>query len=173
MVHAHEVALAGGPAALQWVLRPNCSISPRQLLAFYLSLCLFSLAIAGLCFWQGASYVLGFTGIELVLLGVALVVFARHACDCDVLTLVGRSLLVEQRRGSHVERTDFAADWLHVEPTAGEGSLIELSGQGRRVRVGRHLQREYRSVFARELRGALRRAAPEPIPGLRPGTHCA
>lgn len=173
MVHAHEVALAGGPAALQWVLRPNCSISPRQLLAFYLSLCLFSLAIAGLCFWQGASYVLGFTGIELVLLGAALFVFARHACDCDVLTLVGRSLLVEQRRGSHVERTDFAADWLHVEPTAGEGSLIELSGQGRRVRVGRHLQREYRSVFARELRGALRRAAPEPIPGLRPGTHCA
>ena len=86
--------------------------------------------------------------------------------DRETLTLVGRSLQVEQRIGSRVSRADFAADWLSVEPAAGQGSLVELSGrelggQGQRLRVGRFLRPELRSAFARELRQALRRA---PLP---------
>jgi uncharacterized membrane protein len=157
---------AGGAPALQWLLKPNCSITPRQLLGVYLSLCAVSLAIGGIFLWQGAPYVLAFAGLELVLVGAALVVFARHAGDREVLTLVGPSLLVEQRNGPRVERTDFAAEWLHVEPAAGQGSLVELRGQGRRVRVGRFLRPEVRGAFAGELRSALRRrrAAPAPTP---------
>ncbi|MDE2611994.1 MAG: DUF2244 domain-containing protein [Burkholderiales bacterium] len=167
------VPLAGMPAAWQWVLRPNCSISPHQLLSVYLSLCIVSLAIAGVCFWLGATYVLGFTGLELLMVGLALVVFARHACDGDTLTLMGASLLVEQRRGARTLRTDFMADWLRVEPAAGQGSLIEISGQGRSVRVGRHLRREHRAEFARQLRAALRRLPPvsEPASAATPAPH--
>jgi len=161
------------PATLQWVLRPNCSIAPRQLLSAYLSLCVVSLAIAGVSFWLGAPYVLGFAGFELLMVGLALVLFARHACDGDILTLVGPSLLVEQRRGAHIERTDFIAEWLRVEPAAGQGSLIEISGQGRSVRVGRHLRREYRAEFARQLRIALRHrpSGAEPAPAAAAAAH--
>lgn len=149
---------ADAPSALQWQLRRNCSITPGQLGAAYLSLCLFSLCIGVFFYTQGAPVVLVFTGLELLLVGVAMIVFARHAGDRETLTLVGRSLQVEQCVGSRVECTQFAADWLHVEPAGGQGSLVQLSGKGQRVRVGRFLRPELRGAFARELRHALRRA---------------
>lgn len=160
-VFGREVTLVDGadaPRALQWLLRRNCSITPGQLGAVYLSLCVVSLLIGGFFFVQGAPVVLAFTGLELLLVGLALMLFARHAGDRETLTLVGRSLQVEQCIGSRVERTHFAADWLHVEPAGGQGSLVQLSGKGQRVRVGRFLRPELRGAFARELRHALRRA---------------
>jgi uncharacterized membrane protein len=60
---------------------------------------------------------------------------------------------------NHLASTEFMAEWLTVEPAAGQGSLVELAGQGRTVRVGRFLRPELRAHFARELRVALRRAA--------------
>jgi uncharacterized membrane protein len=153
---------AGATRALQWRLLRNCSITPRQLGAVYASLCLVSLGIAAGFFAQGATLVLAFAGLELLAVGAALLVFARHAADRETLTLVGRALHVEQCSGSRVERTDFAADWLTVEPAAGQGSLVELSGRGQSVRVGRFLRPELRGAFARELRLALRRA-PAPV----------
>jgi uncharacterized membrane protein len=38
-------------------------------------------------------------------------------------------------------------------------SLVELSGQGRQVRVGRYLRPELRTPLAREIRCALRSSA--------------
>lgn len=161
-IFGREQARTGdGRQVLEWLLRRNCSITPRQLLAFYLSLCTVSLCIALLFMLQGAPFVLLFAGLELSAVGVALLIFARHAGDRETLTLSGRSLCVEQHVGSRVDRTDFTAEWLTVEPAAGQGSLVELSGEGRRVRVGRFLRPELRPAFARELRRALRRA-PEP-----------
>jgi uncharacterized membrane protein len=156
-----EVADPGNPAApraLQWLLRRNCSITPRQLGGVYLSLCVFSVLIASFFFWQGAPYVMAFAGLELLLVGAALLAFARHVGDREVLTLAGRSLTVEQVNGSRVERTDFTAEWLTVEPVGDHGSLLQLSGEGRTVRVGRFLRPELRGAFARELRLALRHA---------------
>jgi uncharacterized membrane protein len=157
----HEVTLDSdaGPArtALCWLLKRNCSITPRQLGAFYLSLCLVSLSISGLFLWQGAPLVMAFATLELVAVGVALLVFARHAGDRETLTLDGRLLRVEQHIGPRRECTQFTAEWLAVEPAGGQGSLVALSGEGRSVHVGRFLRPELRNAFARELRWALRR----------------
>lgn len=153
---------AGG---LQWVLRRNCSISPRQLGAFYLSLCGLSLIISAGFAWQGAFVVLAFAGLELLLVGVALLAYARHACDGDTLTLAGQWLSVEQASGPRTRLTRFRAQWVRVEPSAVDGSLVELSGEGQRVRIGRFVRPELRSDLAREIRTALRDAraqAPEP-----------
>lgn len=157
-----EVPLGAG-TALQWVARRNCSITPRQLAGVYLSLCLFSLVIAGGFWLHGAPMIVAFAGVELLLVGVALLCYARHATDREVLTLAGASLAVEQHLGSRVERADFPAEYLAVEPVAGQGSLIELSARGRTVRVGRFLRPEMRAPFAQELRRALRRVR-EPLP---------
>jgi uncharacterized membrane protein len=160
-----EVPLSSEPGAatgLQWLLKRNCSLAPRQLGAVYAALCGLSMAIAGFFYVQGVTMILAFAGLELALLGAALLVFARHAGDRETLTLVGRSLLVEQCNGVRVQRTDFSADWLTVEPAAGQGSLVQLSGHGHKVKVGRFLRPELRAAFARELRLALRRA-PAPI----------
>lgn len=156
-----DIRLGGpgaGQQALQWVLSRNCSITPRQLGIVYLSLCAMSLAIAMGFFWHGATLVLAFAGLELALVGLALLAYARHAGDRETLTLAERELRVEQQSGSRVARTDFRTEWLNVEPAQGQGSLVELSGQGQRVRVGRFLRPEHRAAFAQELRSALRRA---------------
>jgi uncharacterized membrane protein len=158
-----EVALEPDAAgrrrtALRWALKRNCSITPRQLGAVYLSLCLLAFAISAGFWWQGARVVTAFAGLELACVGIALLAYARHAGDREVLTLAGRSLAVEQCLGGRVERADFRADWLSVEPAAAQGSLVELSGEGRTVRVGRFLRPEMRGAFAQELRRALRGA---------------
>lgn len=153
-----RMGAADSRPVLEWLLRRNCSITPRQMLAFYASLCAVSLFIATLFVVQGAPYVLFFAGIELTAVGVALLIFARHAGDRETLILAGRSLSVEQYIGNRVDRTEFTAEWLTVEPAAGQGSLVQLSGEGRTVRVGRFLRPELRPAFARELRRALRRA---------------
>ena len=166
-VFGREVVLAGlpgAPQALQWLQKRNCSLTPRQLGLFYLSLSAVSLLIGVFFFLQGAPVVLVFTGLELLAVGVALVVFARHAGDRETLTLVGRSLQVEQCVGPRVHRIEFPAEWLHVEPARGQGSLVQLSGRGQQVRVGRFLRPELRGAFARELRLALRRLPPQAGP---------
>ena len=163
-----EVSIGEGASstrALQWRLLRNCSITPRQLGLVYAALCTVSLLIALGFYVQGAPLVLAFAGLELVAVGAALLVFARHAADHETLTLVGRSLRVEQCSGNHVERTEFPADWLTVEPAAGQGSLVQLSGRGQSVRVGRFLRPQLRGALARELRLAVRRA---PAPAVSP-----
>lgn len=161
-----EVVLArepGAPRALQWLLRRQGSFTPRQLGSAYLPLCVVSLLIGGYFYRQGAPLVLAIAALAQALLGAALAIYRRHARDHEILTLVGRSLRVQQRWGRRIERTDFTADWLTVEPAAGQGSLVELNGRGRTIRVGRLLRPELRAAFARELRQALRQS-PAQIP---------
>jgi uncharacterized membrane protein len=144
--------------ALQWALRRNCSITPRQLLSVYLSLCAASLLIGVGFWWHGAVYVLGFAGLELLVIGAAMLVYARHAADRDLLTLDGRELQVEQHFGRQVTHASFRAEWVCVEPAQAQGSLVELAGQGRSMRIGRFVRPELRAALAQELRSALRRA---------------
>ena len=147
-----------GPATqgMQWVLKRNCSIAPRNMMIVYLSLCAVSLAIAAGFWWVGAPTVMAFAGLELVLLGVALAVYARHATDCETITLAGRELAIEHRCGVGVASSRFRAEWVRVEPARGDGSLVEVSGEGQRACVGRYLRPEWRPQLAQELRLALR-----------------
>ena len=151
-------AAHGNRPSLQWSLRRNCSLTPQQLGSAFLFLCTVSMLIAAVFFWQGAPYVAAFAGLELLAVGLAMLIFARHAGDRETLTLVGNLLFVEQCVGPRVELVQLATDWLRVEPAAGQGSLVQISGGGRAVRVGRHLRPELRGAFAQELRQALRQS---------------
>ena len=143
---------------IQWFLRRNCSVSPAQLGGLYLSLCLVSLGI-GAVFWsQGAVLVMPFVGLELVAVGVAFWVFARHASDGERISLEGSRLVVELESGGRLQRAEFNRDWVRVEPKNGGRSLIQLSAQGRSVEVGRYVRPELRPALASEIRMALRQA---------------
>ncbi len=121
-------------------------------------LCGVSLAI-GVFFWlQGATLVLGFASLELLVVGLAFLVYARHATDGEWISLQGASLVVERETAGRRERAEFERQWVRVEPKAGEHSLIELSGRGRKVEVGRFVRPELRQVLAGEIRRALRSA---------------
>ena len=149
----------GGPG-LRWVLRRNCSLAPRQVLAAYSMLCAVSFLIAGGFAWMGATPVLYFAGIEMALVGLALILYARHATDHETITLKNSMLSVEHHCGARVDRAEFRADWLRIEPAQAQGSLLELSGAGQRTLVGRYLRPEWRQALAHELRQALRLQGP-------------
>ena len=100
--------------------------------------------------------VMPFAWLELLAVGAAFWVYARHARDGEKITLYGPSLVVELENGGRTERAEFAREWVRVEPRSGDGSLIQVSGQGRTVVVGRHLRPELRPALAREIRLALR-----------------
>lgn len=136
------------------------------MMGWYASLCVLSFGIAALFWSQGAILVMPFAWIELVGVGIALLVYSRHATDRESIELRRNRLRVEHVSGGRVECVEFAPEWVRVEPEHGDRSLIELSGQGRRIAVGRFVRPESRRQLADELRWALRRwqwhAVPSP-----------
>jgi uncharacterized membrane protein len=145
-----------GQPAIQWLLKRNCSVTPAQLLWLYVSLCALSLGIAGFFWTQGATLVMPFACLELLVVGAAFSSYARHAADGERIVLQGGQLVVELESAGRLERAEFNRQWVRVEPRHGDGSLIEVSAQGRSVRVGRHVRPELRPALAREIRHALR-----------------
>ena len=139
-----------------WLLKRHCSLTPAQLGWFYLSLCLVSLGVAGFFWLQGASMVMPFAMLELLAVGTAFLVYSRHAGDAEKIMLQGGQLVIELETAGRTQRAEFNLEWVRVEPKGGDGSLIEVSGQGRSVRVGRHVRPELRPLLAREIRSALR-----------------
>ncbi len=146
-----------GEPTVQWLLKRNCSTTPRQMMGFYASLCIVSLVI-GTFFWlQGATLVMPFAWLEIVSVGAALLVYSRHATDSECIRLYGGQLTVEHVSGRRIERAEFSPAWIRIEPRHGDRSLIELSGQGQHIAVGRFVRPELRRQLADELRWALRR----------------
>ncbi|HEY8356322.1 MAG TPA: DUF2244 domain-containing protein [Ramlibacter sp.] len=143
---------------IHWFLRRNCSLSPAQMGWLYASLCVVSLGIATFFWFQGAVMVLPFAWLELAAVGFAFMAYARHAADREHILLEGRRLVVELENAGRLERAEFDRDSVRVEPGADDRSLIEVSGRGRRMIVGRYLRPELRPALAQELRRALREA---------------
>ena len=142
--------------AVQWLLKRHCSLKPAQLGWFYVSLCVLSMGIAGFFWMQGATMVMPFAWVELLVVGVAFLVYARHASDGEKIVLQGGQLVVELETAGRMQRAEFNREWVRVEPRHGDGSLIEVSCQGKSVQVGRHVRPELRPALAREIRFALR-----------------
>lgn len=143
---------------IHWFLKRNCSITPAQLGWLYASICVVSLSIGSFFWLQGAKLILPFAWLELVVVGVAFLAYARHATDGEKISLQDGRLVIEVEQAGRFERAEFRREWVRVEPRAGDRSLIEVSGQGRSVKVGRYVSPELRLALAREIRMALRGA---------------
>ena len=146
-----------GDGAVEWRFQRNCSLTPNQLVGCYLLLCMMSFGVASLFWFHGARLILPFAGAEMLALGAAMLVYARHATDQETIAMNSRLLHVEHRCGNRLEQVDFDPAWVRVEPSSNDRSLVELSGQGRQIAVGRFVRPELRSQLADELRQALRR----------------
>lgn len=139
-----------------WSMRRQCPVSAAQLGWLYAVLCVATLGV-GIAFWhRGAQIVLSLAGLELIVVGLAFVFYARHATDGEKIALREGRLVVELENGGSCERTEFPQDLVRVEPDASDRSLIEVWGQGRSVKVARYVRPELRAALAREIRIALR-----------------
>ena len=136
----------------EWLLKRNCSLSPGQLAAIFGSLAGVSLAIAAGFASQGAWLVLPFACTEVLALGVAFVVYARHATDYERIVLCRDCLLVETCQGARVRSERCAPAWTRVEYGGTRRELVGLVASGRRIDVGRFVPESERRDLARQLR---------------------
>lgn len=152
----------GTEARVEWRLRRNCSMAPRQVLWAYALLSTVSLGIGALCWWQGATLVMPFAWLEVAALGAALLVYARHAADSECIRLERGMLSVLRECAGRVERVEFRLDGVRIDSGRDDRSLIELSGQGRNVSVGRLVRPEARRQLVNDLRREMRRVCQGP-----------
>ena len=142
-----------------WLMKRNCSLSPRQVGRFYISILLVSVVIALIFAWKGAWLILGFAFLEMVVLGAALLVYARHAADYERVTLAQGVLVVESASANRIDRHELNARWVRVElETSPRAELVLRSGR-LAVPVGRYLNPGGRRRFAQELSWWLQRSA--------------
>jgi uncharacterized membrane protein len=142
-------------AKRDWVLKRNCSISPRQLAMAFAVLCMLSLTVAIFFTLHGAWYVLWFSVIELSAVGWAFFRFARHATDREHIALIDECLVVELIQMEQTRQFKLDKRRIRIELPVSRGALIGLEANGTRVEVGRFLTEWRRREFAHELRCAL------------------
>lgn len=145
------------PVLEDWLIKRNCSVSPRQFVLFYVSLVVISLAIAAMWMWRGAWLVMPFTGIELLAVGVAFAIYARHAVDYERIRLFPHRLVIERMNAERLTQIEFNPRWVRVEPGATPRDPIRLVSRGQTVVIGQHLAQYQRAQFADALRVSLRR----------------
>ena len=138
-----------------WMLSRNCALTPRQVGAFYLSLVAASMIVATLFLLRGAWMILPFSIVEMAALGVALLVYARHAVDGERVSLGGHALEIESIDGGRHRLVRFDARAARVEMDARPRAVLAVVARGERVEVGRFVCERERRRFARELRQAL------------------
>jgi uncharacterized membrane protein len=145
---------------VEFVLRRNCSLSPRGLLLVFGSMVAlasgFGVAFAAL----GAWMILPFAGVELLALAAAFLVYGRHAADGERVLLTPEALTVEVSDGGITRVHEFDPRWARLVVRE-EARLprLYLVGRGRELEIGRHLGWQRRNGFERDFRAALRRAA--------------
>jgi uncharacterized membrane protein len=144
----------------EWLLKRNCSIAPGQLAVLFGSLATVSLTIGAVFAWRGAWLVLPFACIEVLALGVAFVVYARHATDYERIVLRDDCLLVETCQAARTQRDECSPYGARVEYSGTGRELIGLVAAGRRFEVGRLIPESERSRLAKQLRRQLRGFGP-------------
>jgi len=143
----------------EWRLARNCSLSPRQVARAYALLCCASGAVAVAFLLRGVWIILAFSFCELALVGLALLVYARHALDHERIALSDSALVVEcVEAGEHRQSCldPLRTRVLEHGGTKGRHALLRLESRGVQVEVGRFVTEARCRQVAAELRAALR-----------------
>lgn len=143
----------------EWLLKRNCSLSPRQLGVAYAVLCVISFSVALMFTLLGAWYVLAFSVFEMAAVALAFLHYARHATDHEHIALDDGCLLVERIEAGKVRQTRLDPHWTRIALPNRTQDLINLEAKGVKIEVGRHVTAAKRRQVAQELRQELRRGS--------------
>ncbi|MBT8137314.1 MAG: DUF2244 domain-containing protein [Gammaproteobacteria bacterium] len=134
---------------------PNCSLSWRAAVIFYLWVCTASLGIALVFVWLGYWPVLPFAGLEMMVLGVALWLSLHRGSYREVISIFPDRIEVARGRTRQRECTVFPLHWARVNlrPTrlASYPSRLVISSHGRSCEIGRCLTESERIGLGRRL----------------------
>ena len=148
-----ELAFREEHGGFSLTLKRNCSISPSGLACVFAALALAVLAIGTGFAIAGAWLILPFAGLEVLLLGGAFVLQARHATDYERIALERGQLRVEVANGRRLARYELDARRVRVDV---DGSHVVVRGPREALELGRHLDERSRLAFGAELKKRLR-----------------
>jgi uncharacterized membrane protein len=134
-----------------WLMKRNCSFSPKQVGIFYVSIVCFSLLVASFFLFIGVWMIIIFTTIEILALTIALYIYTRHALDYEKLTIVGKQLLFERSWGGKLQQHEFNTVWTRVVPTGKAGRDLALKSANKEVVIGFFIGVNERQQFEKEL----------------------
>lgn len=159
------------PALLDLVLRPHRSLSPAGFWAIMAGVAGFSF-VAGIVFWSvGAWPVVGFLGLDVVLVYVAFKASYASSRAYERVRLSADSLLVE-RRSAAGRHESFALQpyWLRVEfdSDPDRPDSLQLRSHGRSFSIGSFLSPDERAEVAKLLDDALSQLRQTTLADLQP-----
>ena len=122
------------------IITPNCSISWRHLVIFYIATCCVAMIIALFFALQGKWLIVPFSGLEMLALGGALYISSRNSHYREVITSSDKRVKIEKgiRRIRH--QWVFERCWLRLQDESDDGEKgrrkIALGSHGTYVEVG-------------------------------------
>jgi uncharacterized membrane protein len=125
-------------------------MAPAGLAKVFAALAILVLAIGAGFAAMGAWLILPFAGLEVLLLGAAFVLYARHAADYERIEVESGHLTVEVADGGSTARYRMSCGLDGIRVSVEEGRVL-LRGAKEELEIGRHLGAEARVELAAEL----------------------
>ena len=145
--------------SFRFVLSPNCSITWRELVLFYIFTCVVALAIGIFFTLQGLWLVLPFSGLEMLALGFALYLTSRKVNRKEVITLDQRRTRVEKGVQRIDQSWEFETPWILLidEPAGrpGRARKLAIGSHGNYVEVGEFLDKSEKDRLAFQLKDCI------------------
>lgn len=139
----------------EWLLKRNCSLSPRQTAFALAILCLILAAVALIFTLRGVWHVLVFAMLEMGMVALAYLHYARHATDHEHIALMDDCLLVERIQAGQIEQIRLDPHWTRIALPGSGQDLIRLEDRGIKIEVGRFVTEAKRRQVGQELRREL------------------
>ncbi|MDP3621391.1 MAG: DUF2244 domain-containing protein [Polynucleobacter sp.] len=138
-----------------WLMKRNCSFSPKQVGYFYASIVAFSLMVAGYFWLFGVWMILIFTCIEITALTIALYIYSRHALDYEKITIDGKRLQIEKSWGGKVDTLEFNTAWARIDRTEKHLYRLLLKHADIEMPIGIFVNQDDLPRFEKELKAYL------------------
>jgi uncharacterized membrane protein len=143
----------------RFVLSPNCSISWRELLLFYLLTCVVALAVGLFFTLQGLWLVIPFSGLEMLALGIVLYLTSRKVHQREIITLDPIRTRVEKGVRRVQQSWEFKTPWVRVIDRLPDGRrsrrMLALGMSGESVEVGSFLANWEKDALAFQLKDCI------------------
>ena len=145
--------------SFRFVLSPNCSISWRDLLIFYVLTCAVALAVGLFFTLQGLWLVLPFSGLEMLALGFCLYLTSRKVYRKEVITLDQRRTRVEKGVRQIAESWEFETPRIRlIDEQSGPRNRrrkLAIGVHGNYVEVGEFLDNSEKDRLAFQLKDCI------------------
>jgi uncharacterized membrane protein len=142
---------------MNWKLKRNCSIAPRQLILVFVALNVVSFTIAIGFALFGPWVIVPFAGVEMLVLGIAFWVWSQHATDYERVAIEnGKITLQVVERERVVQSYEWNPHWARLEMVAEPfGCKLLLSQAGKKTEIARHLDGARKLQWMVEFKSAL------------------